>query len=136
MMVESVVTELSNEYITQLHSLYQKEWWSKTRTLEETKACVSNSLCFGLVRDETLVAFARVITDFTFKAIIFDVIVRKEYRGMGLSTNLLERIKQDPRIKDVKSKELYCLPEMEQFYENQGFSANFNGRKLLLMHNT
>lgn len=40
-----------------------------------------------------LVAYARVLTDFTFKALIFDVIVSENQRGCGLGDKLTELIK-------------------------------------------
>ena len=75
-----VLRALGPKHIAQLHELYQQEWWTKGRTLEETKNCVAGSqVCIGLVdANDDLIGFARVLTDFTFKALIFDVIVRKD----------------------------------------------------------
>ena len=55
----------------------QGEWWTRSRSLEETKQCVLGSqICIGITSEaDNLVGFVRVLTDFTFKALIFDVIV-------------------------------------------------------------
>ena len=65
-----VINHLTKKQIGQLHQLYQGEWWSRTRTLLETRQCVVGSqICIGLATpDEQLVGFARVLTDYTFKA--------------------------------------------------------------------
>ncbi len=40
----------------------------------------------------TIVGFARVLSDFTFKAMIFDVIVAEQCRGQRLGQALVQRI--------------------------------------------
>ncbi|CAB9509501.1 Uncharacterized N-acetyltransferase ycf52 [Seminavis robusta] len=124
-----LVYDLTNAQIATLHSLYQKEWWTKGRSLEETQSCVSgSSLCVGLVDDdENLVGFSRVLTDYTFKALIFDVIVSSNHRGSGLGERLLRAIFDHKKLYKVKNFELYCAPEMEKYYQKFGFSTDVGG---------
>ncbi len=44
----------------------------------------NSTFVFGIVKDNKLVAFCRVLSDFVYKAIIFDVIVDKNYRGESI----------------------------------------------------
>jgi len=37
----------------------------------------------------------------------------------------------DPRLSRVKHFELYCLPELEPFYESFGFSTEAGGVRLM-----
>ena len=122
----TVVHALDDRQIKQLHNLYQTEWWTKGRNLEDTRRCVRGSqVCVGLVDSAgNLLAFARVITDFTFKALIFDVIVSSAARKGGLGSRLLEAITRHDRLRHVKHIELYCLPELFAFYKRHGFSEN------------
>ena len=62
-----------------------------------------------------------MLSDFTFKAFIFDVIVAKEYRGKGLSDKLLNTILNHSKLKNIETIELYCLPEMKPLYVKYGF---------------
>ena len=121
--------QLNQKQIEQLHRLYQKESWSKGRSLEETQNGVQGSqLCVALIdQEKNLAAFARVLTDTVFKALIFDVIVDEKYRGDGLGDTLIRTIKNHPLLAQVKHVELYCLPELEAFYERL-FSAHVTGR--------
>lgn len=129
----NVIRELSEKHIEQLHALYQDEWWTRGRSLEDTKRCVSGSqICIGIAsNNDDLIGFARVLTDFTFKALIFDVIVAQGERGNGLGNELLSLIKNHERLKLVRHFELYCLPEMLPFYEKHGFSMNVGEIKFM-----
>ena len=133
-----IIYDLTNKQISQLHKLYQKEWWTENRTLEETVSCVNGSqLCIGCVDDSgDLQGFARVITDFTFKALILDVIVSSNNRGFGVGALLLESIRNHRKVNSVKHFELYCLPELEGFYTELGFSTSVGGIKLMRCINT
>ena len=124
----TILNKLNTKHIKQLHQLYQNEWWTDKRTLEETQRVVDNSsIVIGLTNEEDdLIAFARVLTDFTFKAIIFDVIVAKSLRHEGLGKKLMDLILHHKKLQDVKHFELYCLPEMVEFYKAYGFEDDLN----------
>jgi GNAT superfamily N-acetyltransferase len=128
-----IVQSLSEAHLRELHALYQNEWWSKGRTLEETRRCVDGSqLRLGLVDPSAgLVGFSRILTDFTFKALVFDVIVAPGYRGAGLGDKLVYLITNHEKLRDVKSFELYCLPELVPFYERHGFSDDVGRIRLM-----
>ena len=68
----NIIHELSKKHIEQLHALYQAEWWTRDRSLGDTTKCVSGSqVCIGITSEnDDLIGFARVLTDFTFKAFI------------------------------------------------------------------
>ncbi len=42
--------------------------------------------------------------------------------------------KNHEQLKKVKHLELYCLPEMEAFYADFGFSSDVGGIKLMRCH--
>lgn len=121
-MIERVY-ELSAGHVEQLHALYQNEWWSKGRTLEETHLAVAHSsVVIGLV-DETarLVGFCRIVTDFVFHGGIYDVIVAPDQRGRGLGRELMSAVSEHPQLQRVRSLRLCCVPEMVPFYNKWGF---------------
>ncbi len=118
------INKLTPGHIQQLHQLYQQEWWTDKRTLEETHTVVANSQIIIALVDENsiLQAFGRVLSDYIFKALIFDIIVSEKYRNQGLGKKLLSNIESHPKLTRVKHFELYCLPEMVTYYESLGFS--------------
>jgi Acetyltransferase (GNAT) family len=127
------IYEFTESHVQQLHHLYQKEWWTKGRSLEETRRCIAGSqVCVGLVDDKgDLTAFARVVTDFTFKALIFDVIVSTVERSSGLGERVIRLIKDHDQLRNVRHFELYCLPELYGFYRRFGFSEDVGEIRLM-----
>jgi len=131
-----VIYELSENHIQDLHDLYKNEWWTSQRSLEETRKCVHGSqVCIGLIENNSLIGFVRVITDFTFKALIFDLIINSEYRAKDLGKKLIHLVKNNAQLKDVIHFELYCLPELMEFYKQFEFSDEIGGIKLLRCQN-
>lgn len=128
-----VVDNFTVQQIEQVHQLYKTVWWAKDRTFEETQLCVRGSqVCLGIVNDQNqLIGFTRVISDFIYKAIIFDVIVSEAYRGKGIGQKLIQLVKNHQQLKTVKHFELYCVEEMEPFYERFDFSTEVGGIKLM-----
>jgi len=121
------VDRLSERQVEDLCALYQQEWWSAGRTLAETRRMLERMplvVGFEEVATGRLVAFARVLTDFVYKAWIFDVIVAKEYRGRGLGRRLFSAVVDHPELRGVEHLELYCLPELVPYYQGWGFSSD------------
>jgi GNAT superfamily N-acetyltransferase len=119
------VSRLTSEHIEQLWRMYQDEWWSRGRRIEDVRRMIRHAdLVFAYCHPETgrLAAFARVLTDFVYKAVVFDVIVERTHRGLGLGRMLLEAITSHPALLFVEHLELYCRPEMVPFYEKWGFT--------------
>ena len=120
-----VKNALTERHVHDLVRMYQNEWWTKGRELSQVKEMLRHSDFIVAVCDgERLVAFARLLTDFVFKAVIYDVIVDPAYRSQGLGRLLMENIVNHPSLQSVKHLDLYCLPDLLSFYEHWGFSSN------------
>ena len=132
------IFELTDKQVEQLYGLYQFAWWARHRTLDETRRCAKGStMCFGFVDEEhNLVAFTRVLTDYTFKALMFDVIVHPDHQDKGLGHQLVTLVKEDPRLQEVHHIELYCLPELQKFYASFGFTTDVGNMALMRLNRT
>jgi len=121
-----MVNHLTDAQIDELHALYQFEWWTKGRTLEDVRRVVRHSdiiVAFCETATKRLVAFTRILTDYVYKALVFDVIVAEPYRRTGLGKQLIDAVVNHPDLKSVRHLELYCLPELMLFYQKWGFTA-------------
>ena len=116
--------EFDESQIIQIHSLMKCEWWCSERSLSEVSKVVEGSdVLFGAINDKGLVVgFCRVLTDYIFKALIFDVIIESSYRNTGLGREIITKVLADEKLNQVKSFELYCPDRISGFYKKLGFS--------------
>ncbi len=106
--------ELAPAQFREFHAFYCKEWWTSVRSFEDVTLFCRDA-------HGSIIGFARVLSDFTFKAMIFDVIVADQFRGQGLGKALVDRIVTHEKLQRVKSFELYCPDKLVPFYEKLGF---------------
>jgi len=127
------VDRLDGDLPEQLHRLYLNEWWTHRRSVEDVRRMLDGSdVVIGIVDDSgRLAGFARVITDFVYKALVLDVIVDEGYRGSGLGARLMDEVIGHPRLADVLHFELYCRPGMVPFYERWGFTSELGEMRFM-----
>jgi len=128
------VDGLTDDHVDDLLRLYRNEWWTAEREREDVVQMLdgSDEVVAFVDRDSGgLVAFARVLTDYAYKALVLDVIVAESHRGEGLGDRLLEALVDHPRLADVEHVELYCLGEMVAFYERWGFTDDLGDLRLM-----
>lgn len=107
--------------VGQLLDLYRCADWSKNRTAEEAATVLANSsLVLTLWDGPRLVAFARVLTDFIFRAAIYDVIVHPDVQGRGVGKALIYKVLNHPSLKKVPVFHLLTR-DKRPFYEKLGF---------------
>ena len=102
--------------------LYHQAPWAQGRTIEEARTMLKHTDEAVTAWDGArLVGFGRVLTDYVYRASIWDVIVDKAYQGRGVGRDIVQRLLRHPRLKRV---ELFWLcTRMPGFYERLGFSA-------------
>jgi hypothetical protein len=61
-----IIYTFTDTQIKELHALYQQEWWTKERTLANTRQCINGSqVCIGVIdTNGSLIGFIRVLTDY------------------------------------------------------------------------
>jgi GNAT superfamily N-acetyltransferase len=129
-----VIDRLDRRRRRQLLSLFRSAWWTAQRPPEAVERMLRESdVVVGLIdpASDQLVGFARAITDRTFLAVVLDVIVEPDHRGIGLGARLMDELLARPELVDVASIELVCQPELIEFYARWGFSDAV-GRSLLM----
>lgn len=108
--------------LSQLLRLYHQAPWAKGRTIEQARQMLGHTdVAISAWDGGRLVGFGRVLTDYVFRASIWDVIVDRHYQSRGIGTELVEHILHYPALKEV---ELFWLcTRMPGFYERIGFSS-------------
>ncbi|MGB3264438.1 MAG: GNAT family N-acetyltransferase [Microcoleus sp.] len=133
-----IVESLTENQVSDLMDLYKNEFWCDNRRREDVvKMLAATDVIIGLVgegdgvppRKLRLIAFSRVITDFVYTAMIFDVIVKPTHRKTGLATVLMDAVVNHPKLQAVENFYLNCLPNMMPFYERWGFTDDMGDIK-------
>ena len=87
-----------------VHATLETAYWAAGRTQEQTARSWANCLCVGVYEPGGAMAgFGRVLTDYTFRAHLGDVLLRPDVRGRGLGRALIGAILAHPELVTVKS---------------------------------
>jgi len=119
-------------------ALYAHAAWAKDRTADQTREILErSSLVASLWEDDRMIAFARVMTDFIFRAAIYDLIVHPDRRIRGAGKQLVEALLGHPRLARVPVFHLLTR-DKRLFYEKLGFvvAAQAGLDALVLTRNT
>lgn len=106
-----------------IKALLAQSYWAKERTLETIHRSIEQSLCFSVFDTiaNQMIAFARVVTDYSTMYYICDVIVDENYRGKGFGKRLIHWIVNE----EEKLKGMYGMlltSDAQGLYSQYGFS--------------
>jgi GNAT superfamily N-acetyltransferase len=102
-------------------------YWALGRPLERMRAALDGSESFGIYRDDSQVAVARVVTDGAIFAYLCDVYVDPEHRGRGLG-GWLVRVLRDHYAARGLSRFLLVTRDAHSIYAREGFAEVDPGR--------
>ena len=102
--------------------LAEESYWAQTRTMEQTRTAIENSLCFGVYLNGRQIGFARVVSDFATFAYLGDVFVLDEFRGRGVSKRLMNEITAHPRLQGLR-RWVLATRDAHGLYEQFEFSS-------------
>ncbi len=103
--------------------LFEQASWARGRTVVEvTEMLRQTDLFITAWDDDRVIGCGRVLTDYVYRASIWDVIVDAAYQGQDVGTEIMHRILNHPALHRVELFWL-CTRDKHAFYENLGFSA-------------
>ncbi|MBC7800514.1 MAG: GNAT family N-acetyltransferase, partial [Gemmatimonadaceae bacterium] len=111
-------------------------YWTVGRSHALTERSWANCLCFGVhAPDGDQVGFARLLTDYTFRAHLGDVFVREDRRGLGLGKALIETLLAHPELATVWHWTL-TTADAHGLYAQYGFRSPASDSKLMALDRT
>jgi GNAT superfamily N-acetyltransferase len=112
-----------------VRALYDSAGWWPNRSTEAIAKVLTQDPAIGAWEGDRLVAFARAITDGTFRAYIEDVVVHPDYRRQGIAIRMMQRLLGALEHIDVIS--LFCEADLVSLYGFTGFKAQ---KSQVVMH--
>lgn len=107
--------------VDRILELYADTWWAKGRIRDDVTRALEHSHPVVTAWDgELLVGFTRVISDLTFRATIWDVIVRPSHRGRGIGREMMRFVLDHPDLASV-TQFLLLTADKHRFYGRLGF---------------
>ncbi|MBC9933232.1 GNAT family N-acetyltransferase [Chitinophaga qingshengii] len=103
------------------HFLSHDSYWAKGISFELVKASLENSFCMGAFLDGRQVGFGRVITDYHTFGWLADVYVLPEYRGRGISKEMMRFMTEQPWVGKLRRLMLNTL-DAHELYRGYGFN--------------
>lgn len=127
------IYSLSEEQVVNLLEMYKGETWTKNRQIDGINKMLNKCWIMAIIDSNNgkLIAFARVLSDFIYRAFIYDVIVSKEYRGLKFGKLIVNSILNHKDFINVERIELNCIDKNVKFYEKLGFEKVPNGTNLM-----
>ena len=118
----TTVRELTVDDAPALTALYEDyEWWAD-RDVDAVRTAIAETEVAVCIEDTgELIASARILTDFTYYATVFDVVVATDRRGEGVGATLLEGVIDHPKLQAADGLSLLCRRGLVPFYESVGF---------------
>lgn len=110
--------------------LSEESYWAKNIPIELVNTSIEGSLCFGVYHQGKQIGFARVITDYATFGYLADVFIDKNYRGKGLSKELMKFIMEQEVIKKLRRFMLATL-DAHSLYAQFGFESQVGNKRLM-----
>nr|YP_009396100.1 hypothetical protein [Melanothamnus harveyi]ARW65378.1 hypothetical protein [Melanothamnus harveyi] len=126
--------------LEELEKLCDSVGWVR-RPLKKVKFALENSfLAISIFyienNNKRLIGFARVTSDGSFNATIWDVVIHPDFQGNGLGTLLMNQIIKELRNCDISTITLFADPEVLKFYKHIGFVIDPDGVKGMFWYPT
>ncbi|MDE9367155.1 GNAT family N-acetyltransferase [Luteipulveratus sp. YIM 133132] len=117
-----VLYEIDDRRWEQLATFYFDQWWTRDRDPGSARRALRGSEVVALVdAQDSVVAFARIVTDGAVFGWVGDVMVRDDVRGTGVGALLMDAVVAHPVVAALDTVSLECRPAMDGFYARWGF---------------
>jgi N-acetylglutamate synthase-like GNAT family acetyltransferase len=117
-----ITTDKTKLDIVGIHDFLSKHsGWSDNIPFDRVKISIDNSLNFGLFHQHKQIGFARVISDFSTIAYLGDIYVLNNYRGQGLSKELMAAVMGHPNLQGLR-RWILLTSTADWLYEKYGFT--------------
>tara|TARA_E500000331_G_scaffold322568_1_gene337530 strand:+ start:196 stop:657 length:462 start_codon:yes stop_codon:yes gene_type:complete len=127
---------LPKQGVIKLKSLLEANTsWAKHREINDLKKMLSNSsVVVSLWEKNTLLGFGRATSDEIYRAVLWDIVVDRNYQNLGLGKIIVNAILESNLIS--KTEKIYLMTtNCKKFYSKMGFIYEGNQSLMTLIKN-
>jgi N-acetylglutamate synthase-like GNAT family acetyltransferase len=105
--------------------------WGQKRNIKDLKKMLAgSSVVVSFWSHDQLIGFGRATTDQIYRAVLWDIVVEKNYQNLGLGKKIVKKLVMNPMIYRVQR--IYVMTtHCETFYGKVGFQS-FENQKLMI----
>lgn len=130
----TITTDKSKLDINVIHRYLSGEsYWSKDIPIERIQKSIENALCFGVYHNDQQIGYAKVVSDFSTMAYLGDVFILEDYRGQGLSKQLMETIMSHPELQNLR-RWILLTADAHELYKKYGWQPIASPEKWMEIH--
>ena len=109
--------------------------WAQKRTTKDIKIMLSKSnVIVSLWKKKQLIGFGRATTDHVYRAILWDIVIDKNFQRNGFGSMIVNSIISNKLISKVEK--IYLMTtDCKEFYLKMGFTLEKNQKLLILKKN-
>ena len=109
--------------------------WAKQRNTRDIKTMLSQSnIIVSLWKKNELIGFGRATTDQIYRAVLWDIVIDKNFQKLGLGRVIVSTILNNKLISSVEK--IYLMTtNCEEFYLKMKFSIEKDQKLLMLKNN-
>jgi ribosomal protein S18 acetylase RimI-like enzyme len=116
-----LTTDRAKIPLEQALALLHTTFWASDMSADQLRRAMRGSVCFGIVADNLLVAFARVVTDLATYAYLCDVVVDPAHGRKGLAQWMVKTMLEHPQMQGFRRFSLMTTTA-KRLYEKFGFT--------------
>ena len=92
-----------------------QDYWGES-VIEKYKAALANSITYVAYEGDALCGYARCRNDDGFGVYVYDLLVKKAYRGNSIGRMLMERA-----CTNYPNDTVYVMSDVDEYYKKQGY---------------
>jgi len=112
-----IKTSLDLDELNYSFSLIKKTYWGNLINKKKFNIQNENSITFGVLKNDSLIGFFRIITDGVFFCYLMDLVIDENYRNQNVGTKVIKEIKKH----FPKRKILLLSNNAQNFYLKNNF---------------
>tara|TARA_X000000368_G_C22820804_1_gene618945 strand:- start:57 stop:521 length:465 start_codon:yes stop_codon:yes gene_type:complete len=122
--------------LKELKILFNKNtFWARNRSIASLKKMLSNSnVVISVWNRKNLIGFGRATSDESYRAVLWDIVVDKDYQVNGIGMEIIQSILKSRMISKVE-KVYLMTTNSQDFYINNGFKLSEKQKLMYLSIN-